>query len=47
MKIRIYDDTIRLRLDRSEVEQIGAGKTATVTAWVSLWPPALASTVTS
>ncbi len=25
MKIRIYDDTIRLRLDRSEVEQIGAG----------------------
>lgn len=25
MKIRIYDDSIRLRLDRSEVEQIGQG----------------------
>ena len=26
MKIRIYDDSIRLRLDRSEVEQIGSGE---------------------
>ena len=26
MKIRIYDDSIRLRLDRSEVDQIGAGE---------------------
>lgn len=25
MKIRIYDDSIRLRLDRSEVEDIGSG----------------------
>jgi len=25
MKIRVYDDSIRLRLDRSEVEDIGEG----------------------
>ena len=29
MKIRIYDDSVRLRLDRSEVSLIGAGETVT------------------
>lgn len=29
MKIRIYDDSIRLRLDRSEVEQLGQGQAVT------------------
>ena len=27
MKIRIYDDSIRLRLDRDEVESVGQGRT--------------------
>lgn len=29
MKIRIYNDTLRLRVDRSETEQIGRGETVT------------------
>lgn len=29
MKIRIFDDTIRLRLDRSEVDLIGQGESVT------------------
>jgi len=29
MKIRIYDDSVRLRLDRSEVETIGRGEQVT------------------
>jgi hypothetical protein len=29
MKIRIYNDTLRLRVDRTETEQIGRGETVT------------------
>jgi hypothetical protein len=29
MKIRIHDDTVRLRLDRDEVERVGRGETVT------------------
>ena len=29
MKIRIHDDSIRLRLDRDEVERVGRGETVT------------------